>query len=93
VPARSLSDGEVPDIAALQRRLGLRDRPRPHMAGVIDPWALPFAIDIALGRDERSFYKPWGPFFFIEEHLRGNRPSGPTAFAQHLAYLLAAGPV
>lgn len=85
VPSRSMSDSEIPDIADVQRRLGLRDRPRPRMAGVIEPWALPFAIDIALGRDERSLYEPWGPFF-LEEHLRGNRPGGPSPFAQYLAY-------
>jgi hypothetical protein len=49
-----MSDSEIPDIVEVQRRLGLRDRPRPRMAGVIEPWALPFAIDIALGREERS---------------------------------------
>lgn len=86
VPSRSLNEREVPDIGAVQRQLGLRDRrPGPRLAGVIEPWALPFAIDIALGRDERSFYEPWGPFF-IEEHLRGNRPGGPSPFAQYLAY-------
>lgn len=86
VPARSRSDTEIPGISAVQRQLGLRDRRRgPRMAGLIEPWALPFAIDIALGRDERSFYEPWGPFF-IDEHLRGNHPGGPSPFAQHLAY-------
>jgi hypothetical protein len=49
-----MSDSEIPDIVDVQRRLGLRDRPRPRMAGVIEPWALPFAIDIALGREEGS---------------------------------------
>jgi len=86
MPSRSMSESEIPDINAVQRRLGLRDRPRgPRTAGVIEPWALPFAVDIALGRDERSFYEPWGPFF-IEEHLRGNRPAGPSPFAQYLVY-------
>jgi len=41
VPSRSMSDSEIPDIVEVQRRLGLRDRPRPRMAGVIEPWALP----------------------------------------------------
>lgn len=86
VPSRSMIGGEVPDLSTVQARLGLRDRPRrPRLAGVIDPWAVPFAIDIALGRDERSFYEPWGPFL-VEEHLSGNRPGGPSLFAQYLAY-------
>lgn len=86
VPARSMSDAEVPPLEVVQRRLALRERPRrPRIMGVIEPWALPFAVDIALGRDEREFFKPWGPFL-VEEHLRGNRPGGPSPFAQYLAY-------
>lgn len=86
VPARSTRESGVSDITTVQRQLGLRDRPHGRrMTGSIQPWALPFAIDIALGRDERSFYEPWGPFL-IEEHLRGNRPGGPSPFAQYLAY-------
>jgi hypothetical protein len=42
-------------------------------------------VEIGLGRDERSFYEPWGPFF-IEEHLRGNRPGDLSPFAQYLVY-------
>jgi hypothetical protein len=95
VPARSLGEGggdvQPPDMVA--RRLGLSQQPdrpsqrRPPMRDV-SPWALPFAIDIALGREEEDFYR-WGPFF-LEEHLFGPRRRhdriGPSAFAQYLAY-------
>lgn len=90
-PSRSLTGREVPPIDEVASRLRLSRLPwprpprRPPFLGRIEPWALPFAIDVALGRDPEAFYGPWGPWI-VEEHLRGNRPGGPSAFAQYLAY-------
>lgn len=94
VPSRSLGEGggDVPPPDNLARHLGLSQRPeRPSRRwppiGDVSPWALPFAIDVALGNEE-DFYR-WGPFF-LEEHLFGQRGRregvGPSAFAQYLAY-------
>jgi hypothetical protein len=95
VPSRSLGEdaGDVPPADLVARRLGLdSDPPRPSRRWPpirsVSPWALPFAIDVALGRDEEDFYR-WGPFL-LEEHLFGPRGraerAGPSAFAQYLAY-------
>jgi hypothetical protein len=94
VPARSVRDREVPPADLVAHQLGFRDAPeaRPRRwppVGRVAPWLLPFAIDLALGRDEEEFYR-WGPFF-LEEHLFGPRHrraerAGPSAFAQYLAY-------
>jgi hypothetical protein len=95
VPARSLGSGddEVPQTDVLARRLGLNRDPerasrRQPFVRDVSPWTLPFAIDIALGRDDGDFYR-WGPFF-LDEHLLGPRDpaarGGPSAFAQYLAY-------
>ena len=96
VPARSLGEdgGDVPPVETVAQRLGLDRKPdrsprrRPPILSDVSPWALPFAIDIALGRDEDDVYR-WGPFF-LEEHLFGPRGArerlGPSAFAQYLAY-------
>jgi hypothetical protein len=82
----------VPSPDDLAGRLGLGERPgRPSRRwpsiGDVSPWALPFAIDIALGNEE-DFYR-WGPLL-LEEHLFGRRERregvGPSAFAQYLAY-------
>jgi hypothetical protein len=94
-PARSLGDGggDVPPVEVVARRLGLNrrpDRPSGHWPPLneVSPWALPFAIDITLGRDEEDLYR-WGPFS-LEEHLfaprRRREAMGPSAFAQYVAY-------
>lgn len=94
-PARSLGDGggDVPPVEVVARRLGLNrrpDRPSRHWPPLneVSPWALPFAIDITLGRDEEDLYR-WGPFS-LEEHLfaprRRREAMGPSAFAQYVAY-------
>jgi hypothetical protein len=94
VPSRSIGSdgGEVPPVDVLAGQLGLDRKPRrssrPWQMREVPPWALPFVLDLALGRDPEDYYR-WGPFF-LEDYLfespgRANRLA-PSAFAQYLAY-------
>lgn len=91
IPVRSIPSGiEAPDAVGTARLLGLRE-PRLGDEGAIalrpvEAWSLPFLLDAMLGRPLDDF-GPWRDPFWFEDYLRGPRSrSGPSAFAQYLAY-------